>query len=519
MTIKFTSIDDQPDLIFGLVGPIGVDLDYVGQTLSDALKGFDYQCETIHLTKVMTELKAGIEIKENDLVEAYNSKIAYANYLRKKFDSKDILAALSVAAIKKSREAIIEKCKSDEIEIPRFARIIRQLKTPEEIDLLRSVYGRQFIQVSIYGAPHKRAEYLIARMKIKSKGTKDDKLARIEANDLIDRDQKEEDEFGQNVSNCFALGDIFLDSNDRTALVASINRFINALFGSNEVSPTRDEYGMYLAKSASLRSCDLSRQVGSAICCDSGEIVSLGSNEVPKAGGGTYWGEDDVDGRDIMQGHDPNELNKIEMFADLINRLYEDKLLSDDLVNMESAQNIVSYLLSGEKRKRYKKSRIMDIIEFGRIIHAEMSAISDAARNGISIKNTNMFVTTFPCHLCAKHIVSSGIKRVIYLEPYPKSYARQLHSDSIQIEEKNDSKKVVFQPFIGISPYRYRDLFEKNKRKNDDGEAVKWKSDPRRPNIDVVYASYKYTEDFVLAKLAELVTSRDIEVSIPSNNK
>jgi deoxycytidylate deaminase len=107
----------------------------------------------------------------------------------------------------------------------------------------------------------------------------------------------------------------------------------------------------------------------------------------------------------------------------------------------------------------------MDLLEFGRDIHAEMSAICDAARNGLSLGGSSLYTTTFPCHLCAKHIVASGIRRVVYLEPYPKSYAQELHEDSIEVEGNADTKRVNFAPFIGISPYRYRDLFEKGRRK------------------------------------------------------
>jgi deoxycytidylate deaminase len=57
----------------------------------------------------------------------------------------------------------------------------------------------------------------------------------------------------------------------------------------------------------------------------------------------------------------------------------------------------------------------MDALEYGRIIHAEMSAICDAARLGRSIKNAVLFTTTFPCHMCAKHIVAAGITKVVFL--------------------------------------------------------------------------------------------------------
>ena len=119
----------------------------------------------------------------------------------------------------------------------------------------------------------------------------------------------------------------------------------------------------------------------------------------------------------------------------------------------------------------------MDALEYGRIIHAEMSAICDAARTGRSTKRATLFCTTFPCHMCAKHIIASGIDEVIFLEPYPKSLASDLHCDSLEIEggdrgQYKEYPSVNFQHFFGISPRRYRELFEREKRKNDEGQFI-----------------------------------------------
>ena len=45
-----------------------------------------------------------------------------------------------------------------------------------------------------------------------------------------------------------------------------------------------------------------------------------------------------------------------------------------------------------------------------------------------------MYVTTFPCHNCAKHIIAAGLERVVYLEPYPKSRAKTLYDEDITPE-------------------------------------------------------------------------------------
>jgi tRNA(Arg) A34 adenosine deaminase TadA len=137
---------------------------------------------------------------------------------------------------------------------------------------------------------------------------------------------------------------------------------------------------------------------------------------------------------------------------------------------------------------------MMDIIEFGRMIHAEMSAISDAARLGRPTRGATLYCTTFPCHLCAKHIVAAGIERVVFLEPYPKSYSQKLHSDSITFET-HIPDKVYFQPFVGISPRRYRDIFEKRKRKDANGKAVKWYEGKPAPLLEDRSAAYIENEE------------------------
>jgi deoxycytidylate deaminase len=169
----------------------------------------------------------------------------------------------------------------------------------------------------------------------------------------------------------------------------------------------------------------------------------------------------------------------------------EEGLLSESLTSIDDRQKRVEIFLD---KDRVKDAQLMDIIEFGRIIHAEMSAITDAARLGRQTAGSTLYCTTFPCHLCAKHIVAAGMERVIFLEPYPQSYARKLHSDSITFEG-NDAKKVFFQPFIGISPRRYREIFEKRKRKDKKGKALEWYEGVPIPLLEDRSGSYIENEE------------------------
>lgn len=128
-----------------------------------------------------------------------------------------------------------------------------------------------------------------------------------------------------------------------------------------------------------------------------------------------------------------------------------------------------------EARRLLNGTRILDITEYGRSVHAEMEALLCCARSGSSPVNGSLFCTTFPCHNCAKHIVAAGIIRVVYVEPYPKSRALQLYHDSIERPENRSAReggatgvsspaqrKVLFEPFSGVGPRRFFDLFSMN---------------------------------------------------------
>ncbi len=106
-----------------------------------------------------------------------------------------------------------------------------------------------------------------------------------------------------------------------------------------------------------------------------------------------------------------------------------------------------------------------------------MEALLAAARKGLSPIGCRMFVTTFPCHYCARHLVGAGVVEVQYIEPYPKSRALKLHRDSITAritDEKTDSEygKVCFRPFSGIAPRFYATAFSKDRDLKDKMEGT-----------------------------------------------
>jgi tRNA(Arg) A34 adenosine deaminase TadA len=162
----------------------------------------------------------------------------------------------------------------------------------------------------------------------------------------------------------------------------------------------------------------------------------------------------------------------------------------------------------------------MDALEYGRVVHAEMGALSDAARVGHSVREGTLYCTTFPCHMCAKHIVAAGIAKVIFLEPYPKSLAPHLHSDSISVEggDRGHYQKfpfVEFEHFYGVSPRRYREIFEKFKKKSDeDGLFIEYQGGQAVPIIEIEYPFYAELETYVtnraMADIRKVVADDEI---------
>ena len=84
------------------------------------------------------------------------------------------------------------------------AYIVRQFKRPEEIDAMRRVYGRKFIQVSVYGSPMDRRRVIMDKIASFDSSPKEDSDREGQAIDLIATDANQADEEnGQRVSEVF----------------------------------------------------------------------------------------------------------------------------------------------------------------------------------------------------------------------------------------------------------------------------------------------------------------------------
>lgn len=531
--------NDFPELIIGLSGALGTDLKKVITDIDQSLHSRHYNSHHIKLSKLMAsfEIEKGLDkVDELQADKRIETLMDAGNTFRENWpDSKgDGVANLAISEFARIRSEHWEDDTSIDDDdklykpIPNTAYIIDSLKHPDEVNFFRKIYGDAFILVSVYEPKKVRHDQLVKRIENSKHGitTVLDKEQQDWLNDraleLIEKDEKENKDHGQSVRDVFHLADLFVSSIHEKeiglGISKQIERFFELLFGAPFITPTIDEYGLFMAHSAALKSADLSRQVGAVVLTDRGEMISSGCNEVPSIGGPPYWeAENSIrpDTRDFIEGGDASVKMKHHMVIEVMESLKEGGWLKKPY-EKETSEKLCEDALYGESGSKkslnlkgiLKDTRVANIIEFGRIVHAEMSAITDAVRRGISTKDHVLYCTTFPCHMCARHILASGIKKVVFIEPYAKSMAAELYKGLMKIDGDKEafSNALVFEPFIGISPIRFPYLFSmsnKNIKRKDKKTGV---ADTENPllngpflNNSNPYASF--TEKISLEKL------------------
>jgi deoxycytidylate deaminase len=372
----------------------------------------------------------------------------------------------------------------------RRAYILESLRNPEEVELLRHVYQDAFILVGVVCDTEKRKERIVKKYK---------NAGHENALTFMKRDEKGGNKHGQRVSDTFQLADYFIDNsadrllengspNEDWAILEHLSRLVKIISRNEVVRPEIAETAMHDALSSSLRSACLSRQVGAALIDANGNVIATGSNEVPSAGGGVY-GERFRNSVKNGDKHETNadhrcayrKLNGADPFCS--NTRQQNTLVSSLISEIPELRNA-----SAERQlqlpQEIKRSGVGDLLEFSRAVHAEMDALLSAGRSGVSTVGTRLFVTTYPCHYCARHIVSAGVDEVQYIEPYPKSMATSLHADSITSNPKDwkppsdGGHQVLFRPFVGVAPRMYRRAFLKDRELKDTHSGAMKLSEP-----------------------------------------
>ena len=475
------------EIIIGLCGPIGTDIHFISDRVSQIIEEqYGYEPIPIRLSKFIKEYTRSTDFEKiKDKNEYYHKLIESGNKLREKHGS-TVLAELAINEIAFNREVVKDKDDETEFKSKRICYIIDSIKNQEEFELLRLIYRDIFYFIGVFSSLEVREKFL------EDQGLKKDQVYK-----LFDRDSGEELNFGQKVTDTFIQSDFFLriDKSTSQTIDNKLSRFLNIIFKTEVITPSYHETAMYLATASSGNSACLSRQVGASITDKNGEILGVGWNDVPKFGGGVYqFNESDSLGQ--------NDHRCMNLKGGLCFNDEEKKVIREVLV-----EELITLSIVDEKQKdalieKIKKSRIKELIEFSRAVHAEMLAIIQASqKSGERVVGGKLFCTTYPCHNCARHIVAAGIKEVYYIEPYRKSLALKLHSDAITEDESKENMVRILM-YDGVSPRRYLEFFKMipNSRKSN-GKKISEHRKTSKPKNTISLQAIPILEKSVTATL------------------
>jgi deoxycytidylate deaminase len=487
------------ELVFAVVGHVGSGTTEIAKKLISLLQdggaiGDIYDVSYIKATDLISEWAQKHDKPVPILGPDEKKSIAYVTQFQDLGDSmrkeqKD-LAAVAKAFAVQIRQARAEKLQiTPQPGAPvrpdgvRRAYVVDSIRHPAEVQLLRHIYQDAFVLVGVVCESDTR----VTRVTVKYRDATGEQVQR-----LMERDEKAVEPHGQRVSDAFHLADFFIDNtppreqsdgspNRAWDVAEKLSRLVKIIRQKDIIRPESNETAMWHAYGASMRSACMSRQVGAALVDRQGNVIATGTNEVPRAGGGLY-------GAGFGSHEQPDHRCAYRTIGGALpycSNTREQTAIIGELLSSISAIRPLTEPDREQISALFRRGRIGQLLEFSRAVHAEMDAILAAGRKGTTTVGTHLFVTTFPCHFCARHIVAAGIAEVQYIEPYPKSRALNLHNDSIEVvadkwvtpnaeraasvfsqdrgrKASPEPARVLFRPFAGVAPRLYKRAFLKD---------------------------------------------------------
>ncbi len=493
-------VDLQWELYFGLVRAIGTPLMQVCRSLEDSLHVAGFEVRQIRLADQLWKTAASSTLAgKRGTYEYYDTFMSAADTARAASGHPEILAVLATEAVEATREeARRSAAKNGRRGV---AYVFRSLMHPAEVSVLRELYRTQFFRVSVFSPEGNRRDHLADQLS-RHDGRARPQEYRTQASELIDREQGLDDPSSRratdelkssrmNIQKTFQLADLFVTL---PTAKSEIHRLVELIFSNPHITPTVQESSMAYAYGAATASgtwparSELQSATSSATYWPLGPTTYRGpaveSDRVPLEPNHSDMAEQIT--------ADTSDTIRRALLVDFVRRIVTETFWMDHLIAESSedgrpqleqireflksalSEGLIDFQMIATDLVRsplIAEAQMFDVLEYSRTLHAEMHAITTAARLGISIKGATLYTTTLPCHECARLIVGAGIDEVIFVEPYGKSRVSQLYSTEISMGTerftvRNDT--IPFRPFIGVSPLRTTELFSWVDRKADD---------------------------------------------------
>ncbi len=314
------------------------------------------------------------------------------------------------------RPYILSEIVNSKIKLKSNNYVITGFRRPEEILYFKKLYQDQFYLLGVNSTYEDR----LSRYKKNSIKKFDKEIFDFE--DLRDSNEYPIPKYGQRVQECYYHADYYIfntneDKKDPKDSIGgfvkgAIHNFLNCISSKDPSAFIEsNEIGMAYAYLATINSKCLKRFVGAAIFnaderlhVSNNELLSVGYNSPPEKG----------------------------TKCDQKNGCYR-----DNLKTKFKCENCDNEILDRKfclycAQKIDSKITLPRWLDECKSIHAEERAILSIAKKRAFIgNNLVLYTTTYPCYLCAKTILEFGIRKIIYMEPYPMASSKELLTGNV----------------------------------------------------------------------------------------
>jgi dCMP deaminase len=256
---------------------------------------------------------------------------------------------------------------------------------------------------------------------------KDNKLSKKDIENILNQEDKTlevesiEDFISQNIKTCIVNSDIFIkndgsninDNSSKLEMYGNLIKYVSLIQHPGLITPSHDELMMQIAFTAKLNSGCISRQVGACVINKYGSIKAVGWNDVAE-------GQTPCILRSASELLQSSTSNSYSLFEKQDIKFKE--CLKNEYQNIESIKDKGlndSYCFKKIYTNCNEKQHNNQV--HTRALHAEENAFLQLAKygSGESIIGGTLYSTASPCELCSKKAYQLGIKRIVYIDPYP----------------------------------------------------------------------------------------------------
>ena len=296
--------------------------------------------------------------------------------------------------------------------------VIDAFRNPFEIMFFKERYSA-FYLLSINAKPEDINDRLFKNFKMTEEEIQNQNKKENPGDSLEDYEKF----ISQNVQECIQKSDIHISNNGKVSelpnyheLYGQIIKYVSLIQHPGLITPSHDEKMMQIAYTAKLNSGCISRQVGAVVTNEKGSVKSIGWNNV--ADGQTpclLRNTDELLQGSISLAYTPYE-KSIEFKTGLMK--FSPLLTTEKLKgrNQSFCFKSIYNKLKDDKNQVHTRS-----------LHAEENAFLQIAKyGGEGIQGGTLYSTASPCELCSKKAYQLGIKRIVYIDPYPGIAQKQI---------------------------------------------------------------------------------------------